>query len=376
MMFGNTLTPAYVPPPGEILRMELDARGWTQTDLSQIMGKPPQAISEIVNAKKRITPETAIALAKALGTSPELWHNLEANYQLYLAREQTSKKEISDISRRGRLYELAPIRELVKRQWISGRESVDEMEREVCQYLDLSSPQENPSLAVSLRHSEAFGPEVAAQVAWLRRVQHLARLQQISTFDPDKLSESIPEILSLSYRAEDVIHVPGKLIGLGVHFLIVPHLPKTYVDGAALYIDDEHPVVALTLRHNRIDNFWFTLMHEVAHIVLGHKGVHINEENGDSNGEENEANNQAGNWLIPPEAFRIFVENNRNHFTQRNIEMFARSIHRNPGIVVGRLKHEEQMDWSHHRQLQVSIREHLTDWIDVASPRNHYIASS
>ena len=73
------LRPARVVPPGRIIERELDARGWTQKDLAEIMGRPPQAINEIVRARKRITPETAHQLAEAFGTSPEIWVNLEAS---------------------------------------------------------------------------------------------------------------------------------------------------------------------------------------------------------------------------------------------------------------------------------------------------------
>ena len=79
------LRPARVPHPGHIIRRELEARGWTQKDLADIMGRPEQAISEIVNGRKRIIPETALQLAEAFGTSADLWLNLESNYRLHQA---------------------------------------------------------------------------------------------------------------------------------------------------------------------------------------------------------------------------------------------------------------------------------------------------
>jgi addiction module HigA family antidote len=79
--------PARVTPPGVILKRELEARGWTQNDLAEIMGRPSQAISEIIRGTKQVTPETALELAQAMGTSPEFWTNLEINYRLHLARK-------------------------------------------------------------------------------------------------------------------------------------------------------------------------------------------------------------------------------------------------------------------------------------------------
>ena len=76
---SQQLVPARVPPPGRILMRELEARGWTQKDLAEITNRPIQTINEIIQAKKQITPETALDLAAAFGTSAELWINLETN---------------------------------------------------------------------------------------------------------------------------------------------------------------------------------------------------------------------------------------------------------------------------------------------------------
>lgn len=81
------LIPARVIPPNRILSKEIEARGWTQQDLATIMQCSPQTISAIINAKKEITPETAIELSKALGISAEVWMNLEKNYRLHLAKK-------------------------------------------------------------------------------------------------------------------------------------------------------------------------------------------------------------------------------------------------------------------------------------------------
>ena len=82
---GQQLTPARISPPGRILVRELEARAWTQKDLAEITGRSIQTINEIAQAKKQITPETALDLAAAFGTSAEFWTNLEANYRLHLA---------------------------------------------------------------------------------------------------------------------------------------------------------------------------------------------------------------------------------------------------------------------------------------------------
>jgi HTH-type transcriptional regulator/antitoxin HigA len=128
-----TLKPARATSPGRILLRELEARGWSQRDLAAIMGRPYQAINQIVRGAKRITPETARELAQAFGTSPELWMNLEVNYRLQLAKQEQKEREIA---RRSRLYSLAPVAELIRRGQIAGSENVDELEDQVHKYLE------------------------------------------------------------------------------------------------------------------------------------------------------------------------------------------------------------------------------------------------
>ncbi|MEH2299466.1 MAG: HigA family addiction module antitoxin [Nostoc sp.] len=85
---SQKLLPARIPTSGKILSREIEARGWTQKDLAEIMGHPVQTINEIIRGSKQITPETAIELSQALGTSPEFWTNLEAKYQVHLVAFQ------------------------------------------------------------------------------------------------------------------------------------------------------------------------------------------------------------------------------------------------------------------------------------------------
>ncbi len=98
-------TPAEVFPPGEFVRDELDARGWTQGDLAQIMGRPLQFVNELVAGKKQITPETALGLAKAFGDDDALyWMNLDNMYRLAKA-----KPADDSVGRRANLYSKFPV---------------------------------------------------------------------------------------------------------------------------------------------------------------------------------------------------------------------------------------------------------------------------
>ena len=371
---SQPLSPARVSSPGRILSRELDARGWTQKDLAEVMGRPHQTINGIVKGNKQVTPETAIELAEALGTSAEFWTNLEAKYRLHLAQKASVQKESpqgtsegsvgdSDISRRGRLYSFAPIAEMLKRGWLNAVDTIDELEKQVCDFFGITQLGETPKLAVNCRQSEKRDPETQAQMTWARRVENIARTQKLPSFDREKLKAAIPEILAFAAEAAGVALVSDKLQSLGVHFIIVRHLGRTYLDGAAFYLE-QNPVVALTLRYNRIDNFWFTLMHELAHIVAGHEGSYLdNMDNLEVNQQETEANQLATDWLLDPDALTRFVRATRPYFSVKKVERFAIAQNRHPGILVGRLQREKVIPYQNHKKFLVKIDKYLTDQV-------------
>ena len=360
-------TPATAVPPGRILTRELEARGWTESDLAAIMERPPQAISEIVQGKKRVTPETAHELAQAFGTSPEFWMNLEANYRLYLAQKKVIQKPIA---RKSHLYALAPIRELMRRGWIKAVNQIEVLEQEMRRFLGVSSVDETPRLAVSLRVSKERGPEINGQVAWLKRAEHLARAQKASAFSLDRLRDALPKLLECAKDVDQISRVPSTLLALGVHFLVVPTLPKTFVDGAMFYLENR-PVVALSLRYDRIDAFWFTLMHELAHILAGHKGTHVDNDiySAAVSEGESKADEQALQWLVNRHALASFVRHTKPYFSRTAIERFAFDQGRHPGIVLGQLQHDGTVKYSNLRDLLVKVRPYLEDWIDVPAPQ-------
>jgi HTH-type transcriptional regulator / antitoxin HigA len=349
---SQLLAPARVPPPGRILVRELEARGWTQKDLAEITGRPAQTINEIIQGKKHITPDTALDLGEALGTSAEFWTNLETNYRLHLARKANQDREIM---RKSQLYSVAPIAELTKRGLIQPTDEVEGLERQVCNFLGIDAIEETPKLAINFRCSPERSPEAIAQLAWAKQVENLAKQQTVGRFDRQQLLTAMPQLLALAAQPPDVQGIPELLRSLGVHFVIVPHFSKTYLDGAAFYLA-EHPVIALTLRYDRIDAFWFTLMHELGHIVAGHPGSYLDDlGNLALTAEEAEANQLAANWLIDPIAFQDFVGKQQPNFSRKAIEQFAHRQNRHPGIILGRLHNDNLVPHKNLRALLVKL---------------------
>lgn len=350
------LLPAKVSPPGQIISRELAAREWTQKDLSEIINRPEQTISAIIKGTKQITPETALELASAFGTSAEFWTNLESNYRLFLAR---STKKNDEIQRKSKLYAFAPIAEMAKHDWINLEDSISGLEQQVLNFFGITSIDEVPQFQMNFRTSQQKRPETISQLAWLKRVESIAIEQNLPAFDRAKFKAKIPEIIALNTDPANISILPEMLMGLGVHFVIVPHLQKTYLDGAAFWLN-ERPVIAMTLRFDRIDYFWFTLMHEVAHIWLKHEGYYLDDLNNlEDTLAENEANSQAANWLIPQDLLTAFLRDNR-HLSKEVLDQFSRSQNIHPGILVGQLQNIGKILYKNHRKFLVKVKHNLT----------------
>lgn len=362
---SETLRPARVLAPGVTLKRELEARGWTQKDLAKIIARPEQAISEIVTAEKRITPETAIAFASAFGTSAEFWLNLQSNYDLWQAQRNPSAATTDLIRRRAKLFERAPIAELVRRGWLKKTESLQSLEREVLRFLGISSLDEPCGIAASFRLSEARSPESASVIAWLKRVDAVARTKRSSRpFKSDALESSLAELLAFSSTAAGAPKALDWLAERGVALAIVKHLPKTFIDGVSYLRDDGTPVIALSLRHDRIDAFWFTLLHELAHLLLGHPGSHVDNLSDHDHlpPQERQANAFAQEKLVPRARLQTWLDE-RLQIRRTDLAVFAEELGRAPGIVLGQLQHRGAVPFSRYRDLLVPVSDALDDWI-------------
>ena len=373
----QNLRPARPVAPGRILRQELEARGWTQRDLAAILGRPEQMVSEIINGAKQITPETSVELSEAIGSSPEFWYNLEANYRLELARRQGRDDAIV---RRSRLYSALPLQEMARRGWLTLREPVDALEAETARFFGVDVFTTTPEATIAaarLRCSTVRQPAAYAQLAWLQRARRLAQEQTVPAWRAEHIEPLVAELMSLAARAEETARVPGVLARWGVRCVFLRHLSKTYLDGAAFYLEGK-PCIALTLRYDRVDAFWFTLLHEIAHLGEDDQACYLdvleeqpqrdvdrgNEERpelAEPDAHEVWANQRAGAWLIAPGAFQAFVAATRPSFSKARIEAFAAEQRRHPGVVLGRLQREGLVPYKNLRGLLVKVSPYLKD---------------
>ncbi|MEX2374894.1 MAG: HigA family addiction module antitoxin [Dehalococcoidia bacterium] len=348
---NSTTSVAEVFSPGEYLRDELEAREWTATEFAEILGRPVQVISEILNDKKEITPETALEIGRALGTSPDVWLNLQSTHRLAVARQGV---DLSPVERRARLRGIVPVREIVNRGWIPDSSDVGELEDHVAEFLGVPEVGMAPAWLVAARRSNAADEFSPAQTAWLARVRYLAASRERGTYDRTIVLNFAKELPSRLTNPYEVRHVPTELERMGVALVVEAPLRSSKIDGACM-ATPEGPVIALTARGNRFDSFVFTLLHELAHLVLGHvnEGVCIDEDSLSDkfvNDLEAAANELAGVWMFPA---GVDIP---DPITTSGIVKVANAAQVHPSLVVGRLQWEGRLDWSRYRNRIPRVR--------------------
>jgi len=353
--------PAEVFPPGEFIREELDARGWTQKEFADILGRPAQTVNQIIMGKKEITPDTAVALAEALGTSAELWLNLESTYRL-----ASASKPAPGVARRARLRSLAPVNDLLRRGWIRARDTADELEAEVCAFLEINSIEQRPTITMAARRGDDYDELTPGQIAWAFRAKHLASAASAAKYDHRRCETLVPTLPQLSPRPTGIRDAVSALAKVGVRVVHTPHLPRTKIDGGAFWLDAASPVVAISLRYDRLDSFWFTLMHELAHVLEGHALVGYLDEDlfcGRDEGTpakpdcEQKADRLASEWLIAEEPLRRFISSTAPYYSSKRVEALAAAVGVHPGIVVGRLQHLQEVPYGNLRRFLVKASE-------------------
>jgi len=357
---------AEVFPPGEFIQEELEARDWKQVDLADIIGCSPKVINELVLGKRSITPDTAKALGDAFGTSAQYWMNLESAYQLWKTQNADEA-----IARRSRLYSLAPIKEMTKRGWIEPSENVEVLETRVLRFFEIKSLDDKPEFSHAARKPTSYSEITPAQLAWLFRARHLARAVHATSFTEQSLNDALNRLKTLLTNKEEIGRVPKILAECGIRLIVVEPLPKTRIDGVTFWLDEKSPVIALSVRFDRIDWFWHTLAHELGHInledglkeqikldvdLVGDNALSFDQQTGN----ERLADIFATEFLVKQTELEDFIVRVRPLYGKLRIMGFARRLEVHPGIVVGQLQHRRQIQWSYYRDLLEKVRNIIT----------------
>ena len=331
-------------PPGEVLEEEIEARGMTQKELAARLGRPAQAINEIIKGKKAITPDTAISLGRVLGISPHFWNTLEADYRMTLARN----REREEIAANVQLLDDYPIREMLKRGWIeAGRDKPSRLEA-LQNFLGVAVAEPQAyQRASGFRITEAAQQNISlgALAVWLRKGELQAQETPTADYDEAAFRRALVTIKGMTEDPPEKFDPAMRTLcaGAGVAFCTVQELPKSGANGATRWLSPQKALIQMSLRNKWADIFWFTFFHEACHLLEHRRQRRIVIDGLDADPDmaeiEAEADQFARDFLIAPTEWSAFCR--IGHFSQGSVREFAQSIGVAPFVVVGRLQKEE-----------------------------------
>ena len=323
------------PDPISAIKFRMDQAGLTQRDLMPYIGSRSK-VSEVLSGKRDLTLSMARALHQNLGIPADVL------LQKPGAEFDSTLEEIDP-----RRY---PLKEMAKRGWISQLSDLaDRAKEEIRAMMEKAGGPETAAVPLYRKNGHRrlnAKADPYALRAWCWRVLGLANENppQADYQSGAVTPEFMQEIAHLSVSEDGPRRAQERLAEHGIALVVERHLPRTHLDGAALRLRDGRPVIGLTLRYDRIDNFWFSLMHELAHV-----GLHMD------NGEdepfiddlslnvtdplEKEADRQARDALIPAEIW----ESNpvREKATVLAVYDLAQEVGVHPAVIAGRVRHEK-----------------------------------
>jgi len=335
--------------PGYYIKEQMQARGWVQAELAEILGVSPKHLSSIIKNKQPLSIENAKNLGLAFDTTPQLWLNIDNNYRLWLMQHEAEKTDT--VKTKAIIYSRMPVRDMMKKGWIISTRNTNELEKEVKNYWgieDLNFSFLEESVLPYCKKSEAYNQFNASYAAtWYHMAKQFSESFITIEYDKNALNLLYKNIAKYTLNEGGIEAFLSELNKCGVKFFILPHLEKTYLDGAA-FIHNESPVVVYTARYKRVDNFWFTIAHEIAHIIKHlDKDTpvildNLKEEAVDKI--ETEANSMAAKYLLHNKILN-YLEDSINYLTVDKVLECSEQFNIHPAIIIGALAHNNSISY-------------------------------
>ncbi len=347
--------PDYAVSPGDYISEWLDDHGVKAAELARRLDVTPKHVSELLSAKAAVSPTVALGLERVTGIPAKFWNETEAFYRSELARLAENKKLAAqyDLARRFPLpylrtwkYIKAPVRDTAG----TVRELLEIFRIASLSAFDASWAHSK----VAYRKAALMNDKTYERATWLALGEKAANIDDLPEFDKEGLKALIPQIRALTTQPDPVAavgEVEEWLRGVGVALCLIPPIPGFGVYGATRWING-HPVVQLSVRGKTDDQLWFTLFHELGHVLLhGQKSVFMQGKGiseGAASKDEIEADDYASRTLIPME-YRAKLPTSRNIAAVRQL---ASELGIAPSIVLGQAQHlTKDYGWGHNLKI-------------------------
>lgn len=359
----------------------MEVNGWSLRTLALIVGMGETVVNKIASDKQPVTAQLALVFSEVFGVPAEKFLELQKSYDLAMAR--IVARPDPGRATRAHLFGGLPVSEMISRGWLQAETVLDvpRVEAELARFFSVPSVNEIEILPHAAKKTHLTSAASPAQLAWLYRVKQIASDTLVPRYSPAAVREAIKRLSSLLSAPEEARKVPRILNESGIRYVIVETLPSANIDGVCFWLDDQSPVIGMSLRYDRIDNFWFVLRHELEHVLRlhGRTAVALDYElEGENAGigagipeEERVANEAAAAFCVPPDKMERFIARKAPIFAERDIIGFARTIGVHPGLVAGQLQRRTGR-YELFRQHLVKIRSSVAPsaivdgWGDVA----------
>ncbi len=327
-------------PPGATIKEQLVDRGMSQKEFAARMDMSEKHISKLINGEVLLTPDVAVRLETVLGVPARFWNNLEAIYREKLIKAEAENSMDEDEA----LAKQFPYNEMAKFGWIQETRNSKEKVVYLRQYfgvVKLSVLGDEQITKIACRRLAITDKADLALMAWAQQAKIQAREIQTAPINIRGLLATVSEIRKMTIMdpSEFCPKLKDVLANCGIALVFLPHLKGSFLHGAT-FQDGKKIVVGLTARGKDADRFWFSLFHELAHIILGH----IGKTGGTTDLDDKAADQWAGDILLPPKSFVAFK--NRRDYSERSVLSYAQEQGIAPGIVVGRLQREGTIKYS------------------------------
>lgn len=354
--------------PGQFISALLLDRGWSGRVLATVLGIDETGANRLIQDKRAVTAELAIALEEVFGTPANDFLELQKNFDLAKARITTIPNP--QRATRAKLFGDLPISEMIKRGWLNVESSKDikQIEVELARLFKVEDVQEIEKLPHAAKKTNSNDDVSPIQLAWLYRVKEIASNLLVTEYSESKLKSAIPKLKNLLAAPEEARNVPKILAECGIRFIIVEALKSSKIDGVCFWLDEQSPVIGMSLRFDRMDNFWFVLRHEIEHVLQKHgqenpvidveTGVSSDGKAQDIDDEEWLANTAASEFCVPKAKIESFIARKAPLFPTRDFLAFSKIVGVHPCLVAGQI----QFKTNRHelfRNYLVKIRPHV-----------------
>lgn len=375
--------------PGQLVAALLSDRGWTKKTLAIILGVDESLVSKTVSNVRKVDASTAIIFEEVFDVPAERFLSLQKTYDLAVARIESTPNPKRQM--RAELIGKLPISAMIKRGWLDAEsvKDIESVENSLLRFFQANRLEDIETLPHAAKKTEVSIAATPAQLAWLYRVKTLASEMLVARYSPASVKSAISKIKNLVHSAEELRKVPRILAEAGIRFVIVEALPSTKIDGVCFWLDDNSPVIGMSLRFDRIDNFVFVLRHELEHVqnrdglseMISMLDVDINSGEAiqvtpELKDQEDRANAAASEFCVPKKMMDAFISRKAPVFAKRDIIGLARMLKVHTGLVAGQLQFRTQ---KYHlaREYLVPVRSIVTPnavtdgWGDVAPTDVH-----